>query len=90
MLLQEAPRTPLELSELNASYMTLIGGSLNNSKLFTESQKFYFPKGFCQNVGDLFIYTDMMEPYSSPLHHISNIMVSDINMLGAIMEYEIL
>lgn len=90
MLLQEAPRTPLELSELNASYMTLIGGSLNNSKLFTESQNFYFPKGFCQNVGDLFIFTDMMDPYSSPLHHISNIMVYDINMVGAIMEYGIL
>jgi len=90
MLLQEVPHTPLELPELNVSYMTLIGGSLNNSKLFSESQKFYFPKGFCQNVGDLFICTDMLEPYSSLLHHISNIVVFDIDMLGVIMKYKIL
>ena len=90
MSLQEVPHTPLELLELNTSYSTLIRGSLNDTKSFWESQEFDLSQGLCQNVGDLFICTDMLEPYCFPLHHISNIVVPNIDMLGAIMEYEIL
>jgi len=90
MSLQEVPRAPLELPELNKSYLALIRGSLNDTKSFSESQEFDLSQGLCQNVSDLFICIDMLEPYSSPLHHISNIVVPDIDMLGAIMEYGIL
>ena len=73
-----------------ALYTTVIIGSLNDTKSFSESQEFDFSQGLRQNVGDLFLCTDMLEPYCSPLHHIPNIVVPDIDMLGAIMKYEIL
>lgn len=56
----------------------------------SQNQEFDLSQGLHQYVGDLFICTDMLEPYCSPLHHILNIVVSDINMVGAIMKYGIL
>ena len=72
-----------------ASYTTLIRGSLDDTKSFSESQEFDLSQGLCQNVSDPLICTDMLEPYCSPLHHIPDIVVPNIDMLGAIMKYGI-
>ena len=73
-----------------ASYTTLIRGSLNDTKLFSESQEFDLFQGLRQNVGDLFICIDMLDPYCSSLYHIPDIVVPDIDVLGAIRKYRIL
>jgi len=67
-----------------------MGGSLNDSKSFSESQEFDLSQGLHQNVGDLLICTDMMEPYCSSLYHIQDKVIPDIDMFGAIMKYRIL
>lgn len=83
----EAPRS--SQSSMPISYRTLIRGSLHDSKSFSEGQEFDLPEGLCQNIGDLLINPNVMEPYCSSLYHILDKVVPDIYMRGAIMKHEI-
>ncbi len=85
LLLQEVPQAPQSSqssqSSMHASFRTLIRGSLNNSKLFSESQKFELSSGLRQNVCDLHISPNAMEPSCSSMYHISDKVVPDVYML---------
>ena len=48
------------------------------------------PQGLCENICDLLISSYMIEPYGASLYHIPDKVVPAINMLGSIMETEIL
>ena len=75
---------------MSISYRTLIRGSLHDSKSFSEGQELDLPQGLCQNISDLLISPNVMEPYCSSLYHISDKVVPDIYMVGAIMKNGIL
>ena len=66
------------------------GGSLLDSKSFSESQELDLPQGLCQNINDLLISPNVMEPYCSSMYHILDKVVPDIYVLGAIMKHGIL
>ena len=75
---------------MSISYNTLIRGSLHDSNSFSEGQELDLPQGLCQNIDDLLINPNVMESYFSSLYHISDKVLPDIYMLGAIMKHEIL
>ena len=88
--LQEVPQGPRSSqSSMSISYRTLIRGSLHDTKSFSKGQALDLPQGLCQNISDLLISPNVMEPYCSLLYHILDKMVPDIYILGAIMKHEI-
>ena len=55
-----------------------------------EGLEFDLPQGLRENICNLLISPNVMEPYDASLYHITNKVVFDINMLGAVVEHEIL
>ena len=75
---------------MDNSYGTLIGGSFHTSKSLSEGQEFDLLQRLRENVCDLPICSNVLEPYCSLLYHILDKVVPDINVLGAVVEHGIL
>jgi len=75
------------IAQCSRSSMTLAReGHIHQSKLLSEDQEIPFQQSLGKYVDYLLISQNVMESYGSSLHHIPNIMVSNVN----VMEHEIL
>jgi hypothetical protein len=62
-------------------------GIMHHSKFVSEEHKLPFHQGFGQNMCNLLICGNILKIHCSLLDHISNEVVSDLNMLELVMEY---
>ena len=59
------------------------GGNLDleNTKLLPEVFKLHFGQWLCQHISYLFVHHNILELHYSPLHHIHDIVILDLDML---------
>ena len=63
---------------------------LENTKLLPEVLKLHPSQWICQHISYLFICYNILELHCSPLHHIHNIVILDLDMLRLVMEHWVL
>ena len=63
---------------------------LENTKLLPEVLKLHSSQWFHQHISYLLIRRNILELHYSPLHHIPNIVILDLDMLQLVMEHWIL
>ena len=83
---------PLTMSKWLMDSSLPFGGNLNlqNTKLIPEVLKIHPSQWLCQHISYLFIRRNILELHYSPLHHIPDIVVLDLDMLRLVMEQWIL
>ena len=54
---------------------------LENTKILSELLKLHFGQWICQHISYMFIHRNILELHYSPLHHIPDIVILDIDML---------
>ena len=83
---------PLTMSEWLINSSLPLGGNLDmeNTKLLHELLKLHFGQWFHQHISYLIIYHNILELHHSPLHHIPDIVILDLDMLRLVMEHWIL
>ena len=64
------------------------GGNLDleNTKLLPEVLKLHLSQWLCQHISYLFVCRNILELHCSPLHHILDIVILDLDMLRLVME----
>jgi hypothetical protein len=62
----------------------------DNTKLVLEVLKLHTRQRLGQYICNLVICANILELYSSPLHHITNVVISDLYVLRLIMEHWVL
>jgi len=62
----------------------------DNTKLVSEVLKLHTRQRLGQHICNLLIYANILELYSSPLHHITNVVILDLYVLRLIMEHWVL
>ena len=69
-----------------------LGGNLDleNTKLLPEVLKLHPSQWLCQDISYLFLCRNILELHYSPLHHILDIVILDLDMLRLVMEHWIL
>ena len=69
-----------------------LGGNLDleNTKLLPEVLELQPSQWLCQYISYLFLRRNILELHCSPLHHIHDIVVFDLDMLRLVMEHWIL
>ena len=79
---------PLTMSEWLTDSSRPLGRNLDqeNTKLLLEVLKLQSGQWLRQHISYLFFCRNILELYCSPLHHIPDIVILDINMLRLIME----
>lgn len=65
-------------------------GHIHQSKLLSKDLELPFQKSFGKYICYLIISINVMESHKSSLHHVSNVVIVDINMLRLVMKYMIL
>ena len=68
------------------------GGKLDleNNKLLLEVLKIHPSQWLRQHISYLFIHHNILDLHCSPIHHIPNIVILDLDMLRLVMEHWIL
>ena len=69
-----------------------LGGNLDlkNTKLLPEVLELHFGQWLHQHISYLFLCRNILNLHCSPLHHIHDIVVLDLDMLRLVMEHWIL
>jgi hypothetical protein len=62
----------------------------DNTKLVSEVLKLHMRQRLGQHICNLLICANILEFYSSPLHHIMNVVIPDLYVLRLIMEHTVL
>ena len=80
------------MSERLTDSSLLFGGNLDmeNTKLLPEVLELHPSKWLCQHISYLFLRRNILELHCSPLHHIPNIVILDLDMHRLVMEHWIL
>ena len=84
---------PLTMLEKHSTDTSLPLGRnlyLENTKLPTEVLKLHLSQWLSQHISYLFIRRNILELHCSPLHHIHDIVILDLDMLRLVMEHWIL
>ena len=83
---------PLIMSEcLTDSSLPLEGNlDLENTKLLPEVFKLHSGQWLSQHINYMFVHRNILELHCSPLYHILDIVVLDLDMLRLVMEHWIL
>ena len=83
---------PLTMSEWLWVSLLSLGGNLNleNTKLLPEVLQLHPSQWLRQHIKYLFLRHNILELHYSPLHHIPDIVVSDLDMLQIVMEHWVL
>ena len=84
---------PLTMSEGYSTDTSLPLGrnlDLENTKLLPEVLKLHLSQWLSHHISYMFVRRNIMELHCSPLHHISDIVIIDLDMLGLVMEHWIL
>ena len=78
------------MSELLTDSSFRFGGNLdlNNTKLLLEVFKLHSGQWLCQHISYLFVHHNILEFHYSPLHHILDILILDLDMLQLVMEHK--
>ena len=82
----------LTMSEWLRDSSLSLGGNLylENTKLLPEVLKLQPSQWIHQYIGYLFLRRNILELHCSSLHHISDIVILDLDMLRLVMEYWVL
>ena len=76
---------PLTMSEwLRVSSFPL---DLENTKILPEVLELHSIQWLCQHISYMFIRRNILELHCSPLHHIPDIVILDLDMLRLVMEH---
>ena len=69
-----------------------LGGNLNleNTKLLPKVLELHSGQWLRQHISYLFLHCNILELHCSPLHHIPDIVILDLDMLRLVMEHWIL
>ena len=80
---------PLTMSKWLTDSSLPLGGNLvlEKTKLLPEVLKLHSSQWLCQHISYLFIHHNILDIHCSPLHHIPNIVILDLNMLRLVMEH---
>jgi hypothetical protein len=62
----------------------------DNTKLVSEVLKLHTRQRLGQHIYNLLIYANILELYSSSLHHITNVVIPDFYVLQLVMEQRVL
>ena len=83
---------PLTMSEWLTDSSLPFGGNLDleNTKLLPEVLKLHPSQWLRQHISYLFICRNRLELHCSPLHHILDIVILDLNMIRLVMEHRVL
>ena len=83
---------PLTMSEWLTDSSVPFGGNLDleNTKLLPEVLKLQPSQWLCQYISYLFLHRNILELHCSPLHHIPDIVILDLDMLRLFMEHRVL
>ena len=84
---------PLTMSEGHNMDTSLPLGrnlDLENTKLLPEVPELHSRQWLHQYISYLFLHHNILELHCSPLHHIPDIVILDLNMLRLVMEHWIL
>ena len=83
---------PLTMSEWLMDSSLPFGGNLylENNELLPEVLKLHPIQWLHQHIIYLFLRCNILELYCSPLHHIPDIVILEIDMLGIFLEHWIL
>ena len=63
---------------------------LENTKILLEVLKIHSSQWLCQHINYMFIHRNILELHYSPLHHIPDIVILDVDMLQLVMEHWVL
>ena len=82
---------PLTMSEWLWFSSFSLGGNLDleNTKLLPEVLELHPSQWICQHIIYLFLRCNILELHCSPLHHIPDIVILDLDMLRLVMHYYI-
>ena len=80
---------PLTMSEWLTDSLLPLGGNLDleNTKLLLEVLKLHPNQWLLQYISYLIVRRNILELHCSPLHHIPNIVILDLDMLQLVMEH---
>ena len=80
---------PLTMLEWLCVSSLSLGGNLDleNTKLLPEVLKIHPRKWLHQYISYLFLHRNILELHCSPLHHIPDIVILDLDMLRLVMEH---
>ena len=83
---------PLTMSEWLTDSSLPLGRNLNleNTKILPEVLKLQFCQWIRQHISYLFICRNILELHCSPLCHILDIVILDLDMLSLVMEHRVL
>ena len=83
---------PLTMSEWLTNLSLPFGGNLDleNTKILLEVLKLHFGQWIFQHISYLIIHRNILDLHCSPLHHILDIVILDIDMLRLVMEHRVL
>ena len=88
-LISDMERTnPLTMTEWLWVSSLSLGGNLDmeNTKLLLEVLKLHPSQWLCQHINYLFICRNILELHCSPLHHIPDIVILDLDRIRLVME----
>ena len=79
---------PLTMSEWLMNLSLPLGGKLylENTKILPELLKLHSGQWIHQHISYLFVCHNILELHCSPLHHIPDIVILDLDMLQLVME----
>ena len=91
-LTMEGLTNPLTMSEWLWVSSFSLGGNLDleNTKLLPKVLELQPSQWLRQYISYLFLHPNILELHCSPLHHIPDIVVLDLDMLRLVMEHRIL
>ena len=80
---------PLTMSECLWVSSFPFGGNLDmeNTKILPEALKLHPSQWLRQHINYLFLRRNILELHCSPLHHILDIVILDVNILRLVMEH---
>ena len=83
---------PLTMSEWLWDSSLSLGGNLylENTKLLPEVLELHPSQWICQYISYMFLCHNILELHYSPLHHIPDIVILDLDMLRLVMEHRVL
>ena len=83
---------PIVTSEWPSDSSPPLGGNLDleNTKLLPEVLKLHCGQWLGQHITYLFIHRNILELHCSPVHHIPEIVILDLDMLQLFMEHRVL
>ena len=83
---------PLSMSKWLWDSSLSLGGNLylENTKMLPKVLELHPSQWLCQYIIYLFLHCNILELHCSPLHHIPDIVILDLDMLRLVMEHRIL